>query len=63
VLDQGGNVTNLSDPSAQVNASFMSLLPMTQGQVAYLVETYFSTSQYDWTGFLSGTGIYAKAIF
>ena len=63
VLDQGGNVTNLNDPSAQVNASFMSLLPMTQGQVAYLVETYFSTSQYDWTGFLSGTGIYAKAIF
>jgi hypothetical protein len=63
VLDAGGNVTNLSDPSAAVNASFMSLLPMTQGQVAYLVETYFSTSQYDWTGILNGTGIYAKAIF
>ncbi len=63
LLDGGGNVTNLSDPSAAVNASFMTLLPMTQGQVAYLVETYFSTSQYDWTGFLSGTGIYAKAIF
>jgi hypothetical protein len=63
VLDEDGSVTNLSDPSAAVNASFMTLLPMTQGQVAYLVETYFSTSQYDWTGLLNGTGIYAKAIF
>jgi hypothetical protein len=63
LLDGAGNVTNLSDPSAQVNASFMSLLPMAQGRVAYMVETYFSTSQYDWTGLLSGTGIYARAIF
>jgi hypothetical protein len=63
LLDEDGNVTNVSDPSAQVNASFMSLLPMTQGQVAYMVETYFSTSQYDWAGLLNGTGIYAKAIF
>lgn len=55
LLDSSGDVSNTSDASAQVT-NFP--LTMTQGQVAYLVETYFSTSQY-----LSGTGIYAKAIF
>ena len=63
LLDSGGNVTNEADPSAAVNPSFTAIMPMAQGQVAYLVETYFSTAQYDWTGLLNNTGIHMKAIF
>ena len=63
VLDSGGNVTNVNDGSAQVSAAFTAIMPMTQGQVAYVAETYFSTSDYDWPGFLTHTGIYTKAIF
>ena len=63
VLDSGGAVTNLNDPSARVNAAFLTMMPMSQGDVVYLAETYFSTSDYDWAGFLTGTGIYTKAMF
>jgi hypothetical protein len=63
VLDSAGNVTNLNDASASVAPAFLAMMPMTQGQVAYVVETYFSTSDYDWPGFLTGTGIYMKAVF
>jgi hypothetical protein len=61
LLDASGNVSQTSDPSAQVSANFP--LAMAQGQVAYLVETYFSSSQYGAAGFLNLNGIYAKAIF
>jgi hypothetical protein len=36
---------------------------MNSGDVAYLAETYVRTSGYDWTGFLTGTGVYSKSIF
>jgi hypothetical protein len=62
VLDSAGNVTNLNDASANAD-SLSSWMPISQGQVVYLAETYFSTANFDWTGFLTGTGIYDKAIF
>lgn len=62
LLDGAGNVTNMSDPSASANA-FAAIMPIAQGQTAYVAETYFSTAEYDWTGFLNGTGVYAKAVF
>lgn len=62
IVSASGGVTNLSDPSANAN-SFNSMLPLAQGQTAYLGETYFSTAQFDWTGFLKGTGIYEKVVF
>jgi len=62
VLDSGGNVTNLSDPSANA-ASFLALMPLANGQTAYLGETYFSTAQFDLAGLLKGTGIYRKVVF
>jgi hypothetical protein len=63
LVDAGGNVTNLNDPSASVSPAFLAIMPMVQGQVAYLVETYFSTADYDWPGLLTGTGIYTKVVF
>ena len=62
LIDAGGNVTNVNDPSANANG-FTAMMPMAQGQVNYLAETYFSTSNFDWIHFLTGTSIYAKAVF
>jgi hypothetical protein len=42
---------------------FTGLLPMTGGQAAYLTETYFSSPDYDWGSYMSGTGIYARNVF
>ena len=63
LIDSAGNVTNLNDPSVKVTAAFMAMMPIAQGEVIYLAETYFSTADYDWTGLLAGTGIYTKAVF
>jgi hypothetical protein len=62
-IDAGGNVTNVNEPSANADSFTPAVIPMSRGQVAYVAETYFSTSQYDWTGFLTGTGIYNVAVF
>ncbi|MFN7997532.1 MAG: hypothetical protein U0Q18_28195 [Bryobacteraceae bacterium] len=42
---------------------FTSLLPMTGGKLAYLTETYFSSPDFDWRGYMTNTGVYANAIF
>jgi hypothetical protein len=63
LLDSSGAVTNLNDPSANAASFTPSVMPMSSGSVAYLAETYLSTSQYDWTGILTGTGIYTKSVF
>ena len=42
---------------------FTTLLPMTGGEFAYLTETYFSSPDLDWRGYLTGTGVYERAIF
>jgi hypothetical protein len=52
----------LRDSSAR--ASGMSgLMTLTPGQSICLTEVYFSSSDYDITGFLTGSGVYARAIF
>ncbi len=63
LLDSSGAVTNLNDPSANAAAFTPAVMPMNAGDVAYLAETFVSTSTYDWTGFLTGTGVYTKSIF
>ena len=62
LLDSDGNVKNTADPSANAN-SFTAVMPMNAGDIAYVTETYFSTAKYDWTGLLTGTGIYTRSIF
>jgi hypothetical protein len=44
-------------------AGFTGLLPMTGGQVAYLTETFFSSPDFDWGNYMTGTGVYARNIF
>jgi hypothetical protein len=62
-LDSAGNVTNLNDPTANAATFTPAVMPMSKGQVAYVVETYYSTASYDWTGLLKNTGVYVRAIF
>ena len=62
LIDSAGNVNFANDPAAAAN-SFLSLLPMNPGDVAYLSETYFQSADFDITGFRTNTGVYARAIF
>jgi hypothetical protein len=62
VLDAGGNVTDTSDPSANANAFTSSVMSLANGQIAYVAETYFSTSDYNLGGLLPN-GIYVWAVF
>jgi len=62
ILDAGGNVTDTSDPSANANAFTSSVMPLANGQIAYVAETYFSTSDYNLGGLLPN-GIYVWAVF
>jgi hypothetical protein len=61
MIDSGGTVT--SDASATATNFTPAVMPMVNGQVAYVAETYFNTSAYDWVGLLRGTGIYVRAVF
>jgi len=40
-----------------------SLITLAASQSIYLTEVYFSSSDYDLTGFLTGNGVYARSIF
>jgi hypothetical protein len=52
----------LRDSSARV-IGISSVMTLTTSQSLYLTEVYFSSSDYDLTGFLTGNGVYARAIF
>lgn len=61
-VDSAGNVDVSHDPAAGANP-FLSVMTMSPGEVAYVSESYFSSSDYDWAGFLSGNGTYTRAVF
>jgi hypothetical protein len=52
-------------PGQVVSSAFTAMMPMTNGQVAYVAETYYNNPQYVWAFAPAGTGtgIYVKAIF
>jgi Flp pilus assembly protein TadG len=52
----------LRDTSARVNG-ISSLITLAASQSIYVTEVYFSSSDYNITGFLTGNGVYARAIF
>lgn len=61
--DGTGTVINpYTDPAVQANG-ILGVLPMTDGDLAYVSETYFSSTDFDIAGFLSPSGIYCRAIF
>lgn len=60
-----GNIASsvyLVSSSARVTG-IANLLTMSASQSIYLTEVYFSSSDYNITGFLTGSGVYARAIF
>ena len=61
-IDSSGAVDYVNDAAANA-ATFLNVLPMQPGDVAYVTETYFSTSDYDWPGKFTDTGIYTRSIF
>jgi hypothetical protein len=52
----------LVDSSARANG-ITNLMSMSASQTIYLTEVYFSSSDYNIAGFLTGSGVYARAIF
>ncbi len=52
----------LRDASARANG-VSNLITLAASQSIYLTEVYFSSSDYNITGFLTGNGVYARAIF
>lgn len=64
-MDSTGSIASssfLTDPTARATG-FSNLMTLTSGQYAYVAEAYFSSPDYDWQGFLTGTGVAARAIF
>jgi hypothetical protein len=52
----------LFNSGAQAN-SFSSVITMASSQVAYLTETYFSSTAYNIPGLVTNSAVYAKAIY
>jgi hypothetical protein len=62
LMNSDGSVSNTSDPSANADAFTPAIMQMAQGQIAYVAETYFSTSDYNLAGLLPN-GIHVWAVF
>jgi hypothetical protein len=67
--DGTGTVKNpYTDTSVQADA-ILSVIPivdgvsMSDGEVAYVSETYFSSTDFDIAGYLAPSGVYCRAIF
>ena len=57
-----GKVYNyLTDAGARATAE--PVAAMTAGEIVYVAETYYQSSQYDIAGFLTGSGVYARGLF
>jgi hypothetical protein len=52
----------LVDASARAGG-FTSVMSLSASQSIYLTEVYFSSSDYNITGFITGSGVYERAIF
>jgi hypothetical protein len=48
---------------SSARAQNFQLLALNPGDSTYLTETYFASPDLDWVGFMTGTGVYAHAIF
>jgi hypothetical protein len=64
-MDSSGSIPSskfLKDVTTRATG-FSNLITIASGQYAYVSEAYFSSPDYDWTGFLTGTGVAARNIF
>jgi hypothetical protein len=62
LIDSKGNVDFTKDPAAMAD-SFLNVMPLADGEVTHVAETYYRSSDYDWAGFLTGNGTYTRAVF
>ena len=63
LADGSGTVINpTTDLTARADP-ILSILPMTDGQVAYVSETFYSSTDLSIPGYLTASGVYARAIF
>lgn len=63
--DSSGSIPSskfLTDTTTRATG-FSNLITIASGQYAYVSEAYFSSPDYDWSGFLTGTGVAARNIF
>ena len=61
--DGSGMVINpYTDPGVQADG-ILSVISLSDGDLVYLAETYFSSTDFDIAGFLTPSGVYARAIF
>ena len=64
-MDSSGSISSskfLTDTTTRA-VGFSTLLTLASGQYAYVSEAYFSSPDYDWSGFLTGTGVASRNIF
>lgn len=63
LADGSGAVRNpLTDIAVRADR-VLGVLTMNDGDVAYMSETYFSSTDFDLSGFLRNSGVYCRAIF
>jgi hypothetical protein len=65
IIGTSGNIASseyLTNASA-LATGFSGVLSLTGGQVGYLTETYFSSANFNWGSYMSGTGVYERSIF
>jgi len=65
IIGTSGNISSsdyLTDTTARATG-FSSVLSLTGGQLAYVTETYFTSTNFNWGSYLSGAGVYERSIF
>jgi hypothetical protein len=69
IIGTGGNISAndyLTQSAVVVNnlpVTTVNQLSQQPGGPAYITETFFRSPDIDWAGFMSGTGVYANAVF
>lgn len=63
-VDSTGAVANyLTDPLAVTTTFDPAVMTIGEGEIAYVAETYYRSSELDLPGFMTGTGVFARGIF
>lgn len=61
--DGTGNVTSPTTDTTVRADAILNILPMADGQIAYVSETYYNSTDLNLPGYMNASGVYARAIF
>lgn len=53
----------LTNPLAVTTTFDPAVMTLGEGEIAYVAETYYRSSELDLPGFMTGTGVFARGIF